>query len=287
MNTIILAEEAVETAAEETECGIGRRNDRDLVPTMEETSTSSNCNLSSSYEKETLEHLPPSSPPSSIVTLNEAPLVGQRHLKRRTFPVRLFTLLESGHHSDAIAWTPDGKAICIRNKKKLENVLPKYFAHNRLRSFHRQFSNWGFSRLGDSANFPLAPSRRKEVWYHPNFQRGQPQLAFNVIRTAVGRKGKIKERNGQLRLISPHNQRDHMSEASQQFSSRETLFTMPPISRRGPPLNASVAGKERFATTSKDHDLRQQGSSENRMSLEALLEEEDVLSIGEQSVDLL
>lgn len=143
--------------------------------------------------------------PTSVMHISSAALArevkkkskvrGGRHKNRKTFPVKLFNLLEGGKYKQAIDWTEDGEAFVIKDKSMLEKVLPEAgFSHMKLRSFHRQCSYWCFQRrrvgatttprknnktalTGDDA----AASIGGEEWYHPYFVMGMHTSSLTSI----------------------------------------------------------------------------------------------------------
>ena len=109
---------------------------------------------------------------------------GSPHKNRATFPVKLFQLLESGQHRDAICWAPGGKSFLIKDKRRLESILPQTgFAHSGLRSFHRQCSYWCFTRCGtpDDNNKKKKRKNSIEEWCHPSFVEGMDRSALGSI----------------------------------------------------------------------------------------------------------
>lgn len=123
------------------------------------------------------------------------PVIPRRHLNRETFPVKLLKLLEAGYHADVIHWVDDGATVVIKDKEALEKVLPQYFDHGNIRSLHRQFSCWGFTRRHNRNVSRCNGKGSHEYWYHPNFYRGMPRRRlYTILRTA--NKGTSSRRGG-------------------------------------------------------------------------------------------
>ena len=84
------------------------------------------------------------------------------------FLIVLYELLES-EPTDIISWNLDGTSFIVYHPEAFElTVLPKYFNHRKLASFHRQLNYFGFRKLPKS-RAPLP------TFTHPNFHRGSPE----------------------------------------------------------------------------------------------------------------
>jgi len=87
-------------------------------------------------------------------------------------------------------WAQSGKSFVLTDPEALEkSVLPKYFGLARIRSFARQLSYWGFTRVWKKKT-------QKKAWEyeHPSFLRGMPSLLPKVLRSK--QKGCTVRRNG-------------------------------------------------------------------------------------------
>eukprot|EP00934_Nitzschia_sp_Nitz4_P006989 Nitzschia sp. Nitz4//scaffold22_size323478//175069//176235//NITZ4_000544-RA/size323478-processed-gene-0.468-mRNA-1//-1//CDS//3329543046//6979//frame0 len=102
----------------------------------------------------------------------------RRHANRDTFPLKMFRLLESQQHTGSICWIRGGTTIAIKDKRQLEKILPEYFGHCRIRSLQRQFSFWGFRRIGS-----VGDKQADEEWYHPSFIQGNLESVRSIIRS--------------------------------------------------------------------------------------------------------
>ena len=122
----------------------------------------------------------------------------RRHLKRMTFPHKLFNLLESGLYPNVIRWTNCRQSFCILERHALEErVLPESgFNLSKIRSFQRQLSLWGFSRSKGGIVDPHKEGRNKEwqpeVWEHPHFVQGMHRDGLYDIVRVLGTKTKEK-----------------------------------------------------------------------------------------------
>ena len=128
--------------------------------------------------------LPPSQP-SSITK-------SQIHSKKYPFPHKLYDLMVYATEStastaaeDAVAWSSDGTIFVVRDHAQFASeLLPKYFGHNKPRSFERQLHFWGFE-LASTTDTTTKVSDRKsggKSWRHPFFQRGRRDLLKNILR---------------------------------------------------------------------------------------------------------
>ena len=137
-------------------------------------------------------HLPTTTAPPPRPTTS--PPTRRRHLKRMTFPHKLFNLLESGLYPHVIRWSKSRRSFCILERQALEErVLPESgFNLSKIRSFHRQLSLWGFSRSKGGIVDPHKDERNKEwqpeVWEHPHFVQGMHRDGLYDVMRAVRRK---------------------------------------------------------------------------------------------------
>lgn len=99
--------------------------------------------------------------------------------------VTLYTEEATRNDSDAIIkWSADGKSIVVVDADKLaDQVLPKYFLHNRYVSFSRQMNAYGFKRPANG-----------HVYVHPLFIRDKPELM-----SGIERQSEIELRTANLR----------------------------------------------------------------------------------------
>jgi len=78
------------------------------------------------------------------------------------------------------SWVSEGCAFAIHDPEVFMNdVSPKFFdKQTHLRSFHRQLSIWGFTRLETGAG-------GRGVWFHKHFIRDKPELIKHIKRVPV------------------------------------------------------------------------------------------------------
>ena len=80
---------------------------------------------------------------ASVATSDVVTTYGAKH----TFPRKLYILLDTTP-KEIVTWLSDGRSFRIIDEAVFcQNVLPKYFAHNKMASFQRQLNIYGFRRL--------------------------------------------------------------------------------------------------------------------------------------------
>jgi hypothetical protein len=110
----------------------------------------------------------------------EANQIAPNH-RRPNFPESLFAILSHQTLSNVITWLPHGRSFMILKPDVFATeVLPKYYRHRNLSSFHRQLSAYGFVRTKKSA------VNRDITYYHPSFLRGLPHLLLSIKRCKSG-----------------------------------------------------------------------------------------------------
>ncbi|CAJ1939440.1 unnamed protein product [Cylindrotheca closterium] len=95
--------------------------------------------------------------------------------KNNNFPAKLHTILSTPEFNDIICWLPHGRAFRVQQQGKLESeVLPKFFQHQKVASFYRQVTGWGFNRITKGTDF--------NAYYHELFLRDAPELCNRMKR---------------------------------------------------------------------------------------------------------
>lgn len=99
------------------------------------------------------------------------------------FPGKLYLMLdrvESLGLAHGASWVSEGRAFAIHNPDVFMNeITPQFFdKQTHLRSFHRQLSIWGFTRLETG-------SAGRGVWFHKFFVKNQPDLIKHIKRVPV------------------------------------------------------------------------------------------------------
>ena len=70
------------------------------------------------------------------------------NFNKKTFPYKLYDMLEDPANNNAITWSDHGSSFKISNSKLLEGILRKYFRHSNVNSFLRLAYSWGFRKIG-------------------------------------------------------------------------------------------------------------------------------------------
>lgn len=88
-----------------------------------------------------------------------------------------------------IVWASNGKGFVITDKTKfIQMVLPKFLPETKYESMTRRLNRWGFERCNSGS--------LKGCYFHPNFQRNQPQLINTIV---PNQRGKGQRSNGVTR----------------------------------------------------------------------------------------
>jgi hypothetical protein len=104
---------------------------------------------------------------------SETPKTKTNNKKKRNFAQKLFDVLDTGCHSDVIAWLPGGKAFIVLDKRRFASeVLPHYFKESQYTSFTRKLSRWKFSRI--------SRGQYMGAYYHKNFRRENRDLCARM-----------------------------------------------------------------------------------------------------------
>lgn len=97
----------------------------------------------------------------------------------------LFEML-SKEDPSVVRWSDDGTAFYIMDNALMEgDILPRYYNHTKLKSFHRQLNYFGFRKWTKTQSFVATFS-------HPDFLRDQPQRLCRIQRRRRSRSKKLQ-----------------------------------------------------------------------------------------------
>lgn len=108
-----------------------------------------------------------------------------------TFINKLFTICNTNDelHNLSIKWNINGTYITISNLNNLQdNILPKYFKHNKYSSFQKQLYLYNFLKEENNND------EFGETYFNPNFLKNNKELLKNINRKHEKRKN-IEEDN--------------------------------------------------------------------------------------------
>jgi len=114
------------------------------------------------------------SPPPIVVPSRRTS--GQRG--RPGFPIHMHEILSQAEalgFANIISWLPHGRAFMVHDMNKLSEVLPKYFAHNKITTFTRQLNAYKFKTINSGVD--------KGAYYHEYFIRGRVELSAQMSRS--------------------------------------------------------------------------------------------------------
>lgn len=109
-----------------------------------------------------------------------AGLCKRRHVMPKRGAIAAFInstweMMNDPSSTSAIEWSEDGARIVVRDSWALaNNVLPKFFKHNRYASWVRALNAYSFKKVGGS-----------HQWSHEFFRRGRPELLQRIVRQAA------------------------------------------------------------------------------------------------------
>jgi hypothetical protein len=97
------------------------------------------------------------------------------------FPEKLYRMLqevEQAGKSDIVTFHPHGRAFGIHNPERfVQEIMPKFFKHNKIASFARQLSLYGFLRITTGPD--------SGAYYHELFLKGRPHLCMHMRRVGL------------------------------------------------------------------------------------------------------
>jgi HSF-type DNA-binding len=98
--------------------------------------------------------------------------------QQESFPQKLYRMLielEAVGDDDIVSFSVDGDGFEVHQPTVFaEIVIPKYYRHNKLTSFHRQCGLYGFKRIAEGPN--------AGAFRHALFRKGQPELCNQIKR---------------------------------------------------------------------------------------------------------
>ena len=112
---------------------------------------------------------PTASDDVSIIKHKES---GKSKEVRLPFPLKVYDMLEDSDlqgFQEVVSWNSLGTGFMVHDKNRFINdIVPRYFAQTKYKSFQRQLSLYGFQRI--------ATGKSKGLRYHDKLRRGSRQL---------------------------------------------------------------------------------------------------------------
>jgi hypothetical protein len=121
----------------------------------------------------------------------------------------LYSMVDDPATDNLICWSKDGETFMVPNHVRFgDEVLPRFFKHNRFSSFVRQLNMYGFHKVPNLQQGALKSDvgQENELWEfkNDNFKRDRPELLLNMqrkkgVRTeeeTVKGKGPEREKEG-------------------------------------------------------------------------------------------
>lgn len=107
--------------------------------------------------------------------------------KNNPFLNKLRSMVDDPKTDDLIRWSDDGETFLVPNNVRFgDEVLPRFFKHNRFSSFVRQLNMYGFHKVPHLQQGALKtdPGQDTELWEfrNDNFKRDRPELLLQMQR---------------------------------------------------------------------------------------------------------
>ncbi|UZJ57200.1 hypothetical protein CBS101457_006520 [Exobasidium rhododendri] len=117
--------------------------------------------------------------------------------KNNPFLNKLRSMVDDSATDELICWSRDGDTFLVPNHVRFgDEVLPRFFKHNRFSSFVRQLNMYGFHKVPHLQQGALKSDlgQENELWefQNDNFKRDRPELLLNMQR----KKGVRNEEEG-------------------------------------------------------------------------------------------
>ncbi|XP_057616658.1 heat shock factor protein 3-like [Chionomys nivalis] len=100
-----------------------------------------------------------------------------------TFLTKLWVIVDDAVLDHVIRWSKDGQSFEIVNEENFSNeILPKYFKHNKIASFIRQLNMYGFRKISPQSEKTSEDKKGSMEFQHPLFKKGGAWLLENIKR---------------------------------------------------------------------------------------------------------
>lgn len=120
--------------------------------------------------------------------INMQPL-GENTANIPAFLGKLWKMVNDPATDHLICWSPAGNSFIIQNQAQFwYELLPLYYKHNNMSSFVRQLNMYGFHKMSTVENGTMDADKDENQFYHPYFQKEQPELLVNIKRKVTASK---------------------------------------------------------------------------------------------------
>ncbi|KAK9746577.1 HSF-type DNA-binding [Popillia japonica] len=105
------------------------------------------------------------------------------------FLSKLWRMVNDPTTDHLISWGTGGKSFIIQNQAQFwYELLPVYYKHNNMSSFVRQLNMYGFHKMSTVDNNTMDVEKDEIKFFHPYFQKDQPDLLKLIKRKVTGTK---------------------------------------------------------------------------------------------------
>ncbi|XP_018573160.1 heat shock factor protein isoform X2 [Anoplophora glabripennis] len=120
--------------------------------------------------------------------INMQPL-GENTANIPAFLGKLWKMVNDPATDHLICWSPAGNSFIIQNQAQFwYELLPLYYKHNNMSSFVRQLNMYGFHKMSTVENGTMDADKDENQFYHPYFQKDQPEILVNIKRKVTASK---------------------------------------------------------------------------------------------------
>ncbi|XP_025837422.1 heat shock factor protein isoform X2 [Agrilus planipennis] len=105
------------------------------------------------------------------------------------FLSKLWKMVNDPSTNHLISWSAAGNSFIIQNQAQFwYELLPLYYKHNNMSSFVRQLNMYGFHKMTTVENGTMDIDKDEIQFYHPYFQKDQPEMLREIKRKVTGTK---------------------------------------------------------------------------------------------------